>query len=114
MGRLWLDRPYTVAGVDLKAARATLHLVTSFGARQDVEIHTDDGGNVDSFDVKLQEPKITSWQDVDAVLAQIRRSLFVSGVEGQRRPVSARCRHQHRRILTAGIDFQALRALRGV
>ncbi len=91
MGRLWLDRPYTVAGVDLKAARATLHLVTSFGARQDVEIHTDDGGNVDSFDVKLQEPKITSWQDVDAVLGRsgARYSYQVSRVnDGQCQPVA--------------------------
>lgn len=83
MGGLWLDRPFTVEGIDLKAARATLHLVSSFGSRQDVEIHTDDNGNVDTFDVNVHTPEINSWQDVDAALSKTgaRYSYQVSKVD---------------------------------
>jgi beta-lactamase class A len=68
MDGLWWDRPYTVSGVDLRAGQATLHLITSFGARQDIDIHTDDNTMVDRFDVELQKPTINSWADVDAEL----------------------------------------------
>ncbi len=68
MDGLWWDRPYTVAGVDLHAAQATLDLITSFGARQDIDIHTDDQTMVDRFDVEMQKPNINSWADVDAEL----------------------------------------------
>jgi len=68
METLWWDRPYTVTGVDLHAAQATLHLTTSFGARQDIDIHTDDQTMVDRFDVELQKASIRSWSDVDTEL----------------------------------------------
>jgi beta-lactamase class A len=68
MDGLWWDRPYTVAGVDLHAAQGTLHLITSFGARQDIDIHTDDQTMVDRFDVEMQKPNINSWADVDREL----------------------------------------------
>ncbi|MGO8767367.1 MAG: Cpe/LpqF family protein [Mycobacterium sp.] len=70
MERLWWDRPFTLAGVDIGASVATLHLVSSYGARQDIRIHTDDDGRVDRFDVDTQTPKISSWQDIDAVLSK--------------------------------------------
>ena len=70
MERLWWDRPFTLAGVDIGASVATLHLISSYGARQDIRIHTDDDGRVDRFDVDTQTPKISSWQDVDAVLSK--------------------------------------------
>src|SRR5438270_1791955 len=70
MEGLWWDRPFTLNGVDLGASVATLHLVTSYGARQDIRIHTDDDGRVDRFDVDTQPPKINSWRDVDAVLSK--------------------------------------------
>ncbi|ORB65322.1 serine hydrolase [Mycobacterium shinjukuense] len=70
MGALWWDRPFTLDGVDIGASVATLHLVSSFGARQDIRIHTDDDGWVDRFDLETQAPSITSWRDVDAVLSK--------------------------------------------
>jgi beta-lactamase class A len=70
MEGLWWDRPFTLDGVDISASVATLHLVSSYGARQDIRIHTDDNGRVDRFDVDTQAPKINSWRDVDAVLSK--------------------------------------------
>ncbi|SOJ57692.1 hypothetical protein MSIMFB_05169 [Mycobacterium simulans] len=71
MEELWWDRPFTLDSVDIGASVATLHLISSYGARQDIRIHTDDGGWVDRFDLNTQPPRsITSWGDVDAVLSK--------------------------------------------
>jgi beta-lactamase class A len=70
MGNLWLDRPITVAGIEVGAGQATLHTLTSYGAAQDIEMRTNAAGFVDRFAVKLQPPKITDWRDIDAVLAK--------------------------------------------
>jgi beta-lactamase class A len=70
MDALWWDRPFTVNGVDISAGAATLHLTSSYGARQDIRIHTDDNRLVDGFDVTTQTPTITSWRDVDATLSK--------------------------------------------
>jgi beta-lactamase class A len=70
MEELWWDRPFTLDGVDITASVATLHLISSYGARQDIRIHTDDGGWVDRFELETQAPTITSWHDVDAVLSK--------------------------------------------
>jgi beta-lactamase class A len=70
MDRMWWDRPFTLSGVDIGAGAATLHLVSSFGARQDIDIHVDDNSMVDRFDVRLQKLKITSWADVDAEITK--------------------------------------------
>lgn len=70
MEELWWDRPFTFKSVDIGASVATLHLVSSYGARQDIRIHTDDDGRVDRFGVETLAPPITSWQDVDAVLSK--------------------------------------------
>lgn len=69
MDNLWWERPYRVAGVDIGAGSATLHLLTSYGARQDIELHTDDATMVDEFVVSTVPPAIHSWADVDAALA---------------------------------------------
>jgi beta-lactamase class A len=69
MESLWWDRPFDVAGVDIHAGAATLHLVTSYGARQDIKIHTDADGMVDRFGIDTKAPSISSWRDVDAVLS---------------------------------------------
>ncbi|HYB38495.1 MAG TPA: serine hydrolase [Mycobacterium sp.] len=69
METLWWDRPFTVDGVDISAGAATLHLITSYGARQDIRIHTDGDRLVDRFDVTTNAPTITSWRDVDATLS---------------------------------------------
>jgi beta-lactamase class A len=84
MEALWWDRPYTLAGADLGAGQATLHVVTSFGANQDIEIHTDSNGMVDHFSVQLQKPTITSWADVDAAMTRsgARYSYQVAKVNG--------------------------------
>jgi beta-lactamase class A len=70
MEKLWWDRPFTLRGVDLKAGAATLQLTTSYGAQQEVRIHTEDDTLVDGFDVTTLPPKISSWSDVDAVLGK--------------------------------------------
>jgi beta-lactamase class A len=70
MEGLWWDRPFTLDGVDISASVATLHLISSYGARQNIRIHTDDDGWVDRFDLDTQAPSINSWHDVDAVLSR--------------------------------------------
>ncbi|ATA27605.1 beta-lactamase [Mycobacterium lepraemurium] len=67
---LWWDRPFTLNDVDIGASVATLHLTSSYGARQDIRIHTDDGGWVDHFDLDTRAPTVNSWHDVDAVLSK--------------------------------------------
>jgi beta-lactamase class A len=70
MEALWWDRPFTLSGVDIKAGAATLQLVTSYGGRQDIRIHTGDDTLVDGFDVTTQAPTISSWHDVDTTLGK--------------------------------------------
>ena len=83
MGNLWLDRPITVAGIDIGAGVATLHLLTSYGAAQDIELRTNAQGFVDRFEVKLQPPVIQKWADIDAELKKsgARYSYQVSKVD---------------------------------
>jgi beta-lactamase class A len=84
MEGLWWDRPFTLDSVDISASVATLHLISSYGARQNIRIHTDDGGWVDRFDVDTRPPLINSWHDVDAVLSRTgaRYSYQVAKVDG--------------------------------
>ena len=70
MEKLWWDRPFTFRGVDLKAGAATLQLTTSYGAQQEIRIHTADDTLVDGFDLTTLAPTISSWRDVDAVLSK--------------------------------------------
>ncbi len=44
------------SGVDIRAGAATLQLITSYGARQDIRIHTADDTLVDGFDVTTPSP----------------------------------------------------------
>jgi beta-lactamase class A len=83
MGNLWLDRPITVAGVDIGAGQATLHVLTSYGVAQDIQLRTNAEGLVDRFQVTLQPPSIKSWSDIDAELTKsgARYSYQVSKVE---------------------------------
>ena len=50
MEKLWWDRPFTFSGVDIKAGAATLQLTTSYGAQQEIRIHTADDTLVDGFE----------------------------------------------------------------
>ncbi|GFG74205.1 hypothetical protein MBOT_15700 [Mycobacterium botniense] len=70
MEALWWDRPFTIDSIDITAGAATLHLITSYGARQDIRIHTGEDRLVDGFDVTTSPPTITSWHDVDSTLAK--------------------------------------------
>ena len=70
MDRMWWDRPFTVSGIDYGAGQATLHLLTSYGVGQDIELRTNDAGMVDRFKVTLQKATITQWADVDAQLTK--------------------------------------------
>jgi beta-lactamase class A len=70
MEGLWWDRPFKVDGVDITAGAATLHLVSSYGARQNIEIHTNDATLVDRFEVVTQTPTISSGRDLDATLSK--------------------------------------------
>ncbi len=86
MEELWWDRPFTLHGVDISAGSATLELTTSYGARQDVRIHTDDETLVDRFDVTTRTPKISAWRDIDATLGATgaRYSWQVARIDGDR------------------------------
>jgi beta-lactamase class A len=70
MGNLWLDRPITVAGIDIGAGQATLHTLTSYGAAQDIALRTNPQGLVDRFEVTLQPPPIKKWADIDTELTK--------------------------------------------
>lgn len=71
MESLWWDRPFTLDSVDVGASAATLHLISSYGAHQDIRIHTNDGGWVDRFELEtLPPPTIKAWRDIDAVLSK--------------------------------------------
>jgi beta-lactamase class A len=70
MEALWWDRPFTLSGVDLKAGTGTLQLITSYGGRQDIRIHTGDDTLVDGFEVTTQAPTISSWRDIDTTLGK--------------------------------------------
>jgi beta-lactamase class A len=67
---IWWDRPFTVTGVDIGAGQATLHVLTSYGVAQNIELRTNDAGLVDRFDVSLQPPVIKKWADIDAELTK--------------------------------------------
>ncbi len=86
MDSLWWDRPYTLAGVDIGANVATLHLLTSYGARQDIDLRIGDDTFVSRFVVNTETPKIDSWQDVDTALSRTgaRYSWQVSKVDDGR------------------------------
>lgn len=83
MDSLWWDRPYTLTGVDIGAGSARLHLISSFGAQQDIELRTDDQTMVSRFTIDTRKPVVNSWQDVDAALSRTgaRYSWQVSKVE---------------------------------
>jgi beta-lactamase class A len=68
MEDLWWDRPFRLDGIDVGAGAATLRLVTSYGARQHIRIHTNDDTYVDGFDLTTQMPTVSSWRDLDATL----------------------------------------------
>jgi beta-lactamase class A len=70
MGNLWADRPLTVSGVSIGAGSATLHVLTSYGAAQDIALRTNDAGMVDRFEVTMQPPVIKKWSDIDAELTK--------------------------------------------
>ncbi|HEX7323324.1 MAG TPA: serine hydrolase [Mycobacterium sp.] len=70
MDSLWWDRPFQLDGVDIRAGAATLHLSTSYGARQDVKIRTGDDGMVSRLRAATKPPPIHSWRDVDTVLSR--------------------------------------------
>lgn len=70
MENLWWDRPFTLRGVDIKAGAATLQLTSSYGAQQEIWVHTDETSLADGFDLTTLPPKISSFADVDPVLAR--------------------------------------------
>jgi beta-lactamase class A len=70
MGNLWSDRPLTVSGISIGAGSATLHVLTSYGVAQDIELRTNDAGMVDRFEVTMRPPVIKKWADIDAELTK--------------------------------------------
>lgn len=86
MESLWWDRPYTLNSFEVGAGRAALHVTSSFGAHEDIDLRTNAETMVNRLVVTTQKPKITSWQDVDAALSQTgaRYSWMVSKVDGGR------------------------------
>jgi beta-lactamase class A len=70
MDGLWWDRPYTLTAVEIGAGSARLHLINSFGARQDIALRTNDQTQVTRFVTTTEKPKIENWGDIDAALSQ--------------------------------------------
>jgi beta-lactamase class A len=70
LDKIWWDRPFTLTGVDIGAGQATLHVLTSYGVAQDIELRTDDEGMVDRMDVSLVPPVIGRWADIDTELTK--------------------------------------------
>jgi hypothetical protein len=70
MESLWWDRPYTLTGVEIGAGSARLHLLSSFGAQQDIELRTNDQTMVSRMVSTTRKPTINSWGDIDAALSQ--------------------------------------------
>ncbi len=70
MDSIWWDRPFKVTSVDIGAAQATLHVLTSYNVAQDIELRTNDAGLVDRFDVTLVPPRIDKWSDIDTELTK--------------------------------------------
>lgn len=68
MERLWWDRPYTLTGIDIGAGSASMRLINSFGAQQDITLRTDDQTMVSRLVVDTHKPVIRSWPDVDSAL----------------------------------------------
>ena len=86
MESLWWDRPYTLTGVEIGAGVARLQLLTSFGARQDIELRTNDQTFVTRLVSTTQKPLINSWEDIDIALGATgaRYSYQVSKVDDGR------------------------------
>ena len=70
MESLWWDRPYSLTAVEIGAGWARLHLLSSFGAQQDIELRTNDRTMVSRLTVDTRKPVINSWQDVDTALGR--------------------------------------------
>ena len=68
MESLWWDRPYTLTGAQIGAGSARLQLLSSFGARQGIELRTNDQTMVTRLIATTEEPTINSWADIDAAL----------------------------------------------
>lgn len=81
---MWWDRPYTLTGAEIGAGSARLHLLSSFGAQQDIELRINDETMVSRFVMDTRKPVINSWQDVDAALNRTgaRYSWQVTKVDG--------------------------------
>ncbi len=86
MDSLWWDRPYTLNSFEIGAGRASLHVTSSFGAHEDIDLHTNDQTMVARLAVTTEKPKINTWGDVDAALSQTgaRYSWMASKVDGGR------------------------------
>lgn len=86
MDSLWWDRPYTLNSFEIGAGRASLHVTSSFGAHEDIDLHTNDQTMVTRLAVTTEKPKINTWDDVDAALSQTgaRYSWMASKVDDGR------------------------------
>lgn len=85
MDSMWWDRPYTLTAAEIGAGSARLHLLSSFGAQQDVELRINDmTTKLSRFAVDTRKPVINSWADVDAALTRTgaRYSWMASKVNG--------------------------------
>ncbi len=86
MDSLWWDRPYTLDSFEIGAGRASLRVTSSFGAQEDIVLHTNDQTMVSRLSVTMEKPKIDSWADVDEALSRTgaRYSWMASKVDGGR------------------------------
>lgn len=86
MGNLWWDRPITVRNVEIGAGHATLHVETSYGVAQTIELRTNAARMVDRFSVTTPKPVIDDYADIDEAFTRsgARYSYQVSKVNGGR------------------------------
>jgi hypothetical protein len=88
MESLWWDRPYTLTGAQIGAGSARLQLLSSFGARQDIELRTNDQTMVTRLVATTEKPTINSWADIDAALGVTGARVLGVGRDGLGRSVA--------------------------
>ena len=70
LDKIWWDRPFTVTGMETGARQVRLHVLTSYRVAQDIELRTNEAGQVDRLEVFLRPPTIKKWADIDAELTK--------------------------------------------
>ena len=103
----WTVRSLSRASTSARAS-ATLHVLTSYGVAQDIELRTNDDGIVDRFSVELRTAGDQDMARHRHRADQVGRAVLVSGLEGHRTAGEVRNSrgHQHRLSLPLASIFK--------